>query len=330
MTIGFRQYVKEDKGEVYFTFGRMNPPTVGHGKVMDKLAKLAGKNPYKVFVSQTQDAKKNPLSYSDKVKHVRKMFPKHARSVMINKKVKTAFDAITSLYDEGHINICMVVGSDRVREFDILINKYNGVKARHGFYNFKSIKVISAGERDPDAEGVGGMSASKQRSNASENDFNTFSQGVPTAMSNKDTRKLFNDVRKGMGLKEEKSFKNHLELGKLSDTREQYIKGNLFELGDSVRIKEDGSLGTVGWLGTNYLLVDLEEGRRVRKWIDAVQHVTEASMPSKAGPQDAVDVAKDKIKAEVAVDREKHKKILARARIARAHSKNRTSMSGDK
>jgi nicotinamide mononucleotide adenylyltransferase len=112
MAIGsFKQYVTEEANEVYFTFGRMNPPTVGHGKVMDMLAKKSGTNPYKVFVSQTQDAKKNPLSYSDKVRHVRKMFPKHARNVMINKKVRTAIDAITSLYDEGHVNIVLVVGS---------------------------------------------------------------------------------------------------------------------------------------------------------------------------------------------------------------------------
>ena len=327
MAIGsFKQYVTEEANEVYFTFGRMNPPTVGHGKVMDMLAKKSGTNPYKVFVSQTQDAKKNPLSYSDKVRHVRKMFPKHARNVMINKKVRTAIDAITSLYDEGHVNIVLVVGSDRVREFDVLLNKYNGVKARHGFYNFKSIKVISAGERDPDASGVEGMSASKQRSNAQDNDFASFSQGVPTALSNKDTRKLFNDVRKGLGLKEEIVFKNHIELDKVSDAREQYIKGDLYSLGDRVRVKESGSDGTVSWLGTNYLMIDLDEGGRSRKWVDAVQHIDEVMV----GKPDALSKAKDKIAAENAVDKEKHKKIMARARIARAHNKNRVSAPGDK
>ena len=172
----FSQYIVEEERVVYFTFGRMNPPTIGHGKLLDVLAKKAGRNPYKVYMSQSTDAKKNPLSYSDKIKHTRKMFPKHARSIMINKKVRTAIEALVSLYDDGFRKIVMVVGSDRVREFDILLNKYNGVKARHGFYNFKSIDVISAGARDPDAQGVEGMSASKQRSNATSNDFTAFAQ----------------------------------------------------------------------------------------------------------------------------------------------------------
>ena len=298
----FKQYVTEETGTVYYTFGRMNPPTAGHGKVMDMLAKKSGSSPYKVFLSQTQDSKKNPLSYSDKVKHVRKMFPKHARSVMINKKVNNPMDAASALYADGHINLVMVVGSDRVNEFDILLNKYNGVKARHGFYNFKTIKVISAGERDPDSSGVDGMSASKQRANASNNDFAAFSQGVPTTLSYKDGRKLFNDVRKGMGLKEETSFKHHIELDKVSDVREQYIKGDLYALGDRVKVIEDGSAGTVSWLGTNYLMIDLDEGGRARKWVDAVEPI--------------------EVTAESVVrDNTKQKAILERARHARAYGK---------
>ena len=136
----------------------------------------------------------------------------------------------------------MVVGQDRLREFDVLLNKYNGTKARHGFYKFKSIKVISAGQRDPDAEGVEGMSASKQRAFASKNDYQSFTQGVPRNYSDKDTRKLFNDVRKGMGLKEELQFKNHIELPVVSETREQYVKGALYAVGDEVVIKESEEL----------------------------------------------------------------------------------------
>ena len=166
----FSQFLVEEEKTVYFTFGRMNPPTIGHGKLLDVLASKAGRNPYRVFLSLSQDKSKNPLSYKDKVKHVRKMFPKHARSIMSNNKVKTAMDAIVSLNQEGYLKVVMVVGSDRVMEFDTLLNKYNGVKSRHGLYNFKSIKVISAGERDPDADGVEGMSASKMRALAKDND----------------------------------------------------------------------------------------------------------------------------------------------------------------
>ena len=269
----FSQYLVEEEREVYFTFGRMNPPTVGHGKVMDTLASKSGKADYKVYVSQSQNAKKDPLSYSDKVKHVRKMFPKHARNVMVDKNVKTPMDALVSLYDQGYRKVTMVVGQDRVREFDVLMNKYNGQKTRNGFYNFKQIDVVSAGARDPDAEGIEGMSASKQRENASNNDFVAFSQGVPKGMSNADARKLFNDVRKGMGLSEEKSFKRHVDLGVVSEAREEYVQGNLFELGDTVVIKESEEVGVISVLGANYVIVECSDGRKLRKWIDGVELV---------------------------------------------------------
>jgi len=270
----FSQYLVEEEREVYFTFGRMNPPTIGHGKVMDALAKKSGKADYKVFVSQSQDAKKNPLSYTDKIKHTRKMFPKHARNIMVDKTVKTAINAMVSLYNQGYKSVTMVVGEDRITEFEVLLNKYNGQKARHGFYNFKNIKIVSAGKRDPDASGVEGMSASKQRENAQKNDFVSFSQGVPKSMSNPDTRKLFNDVRKGMGLKEASEFRNHLELKTVSETREQYVAGSLFEVGDTVVIKESDEVATVSVLGANYVIVE-HNGKKSRKWLDAVEKLEE-------------------------------------------------------
>jgi hypothetical protein len=268
----FKDYLTEETKEVYFTFGRMNPPTIGHGKVLDTIAKKASGADWKVYVSQSTGAK-DPLSYSDKIKHLRKMFPKFGRNIIVDKKVKNVFDIASAVYDQGYKRITMVVGDDRVREFDVLLNKYNGKKARHGFYNFESIKVISAGRRDPDAEGVEGMSASKQRANAKENDYQSFTQGVPKSMSDKDTRKLFNDVRKGLGLKEEVSFKRHVQLQTVSKTREEFVKGELFELGDSVVIKESEEVGVVTVLGANYVIVEMTDGKKLRKWLDAVELV---------------------------------------------------------
>ena len=126
----FSEFLVEEEKTVFFTFGRMNPPTIGHGKLLDKLASKAGRNSYKIYLSQSQDKNKNPLHYKDKIKHVRKMFPKHARSVIINSKVRTAIEVLTALYNEGYKRATMVVGSDRVNEFDILMNKYNGKKSR--------------------------------------------------------------------------------------------------------------------------------------------------------------------------------------------------------
>lgn len=266
----FSQFLVEEEKTVYFTFGRMNPPTIGHGKLLDVLASKAGRNPYRVFLSHSQDKNKNPLQYKDKVKHVRKMFPKHARSIMSTTSVKTAIDALVSLYNEGFIRVVMVVGSDRIIQFDTLLNKYNGVKSRHGFYNFKSIKVISAGERDPDADGVEGMSASKLRVLAKDNDFTSFSQGLPRQFSNSDSRNMFNLVRKGMGLKEENEFKRHIQLEPVSEIREAYVRDGLFEKGDEVVMLKHDIVGNIQHLGTNYVIVE-SKGETWRCWITDIE-----------------------------------------------------------
>lgn len=290
MIPSFSEYLVEEQGTVFFTFGRMNPPTIGHGKLLDKLAQASGRAPYKVFLSQSHDAKKNPLTYNDKVKYVRKMFPKHARSIVLNNKVINALGAAVELHKQGFANIVMVVGSDRVREFETLLTKYNGKDARHGFYNFKSIKVISAGNRDPDAEGVEGMSASKQRSNAAENDYTAFSQGVPATMQDRDTRKLFNDIRKGMGLKEQQTFRNHVELASVSETRELYVAGQLFGVGDQVVITSTEQVATVEVLGSNYVIVECD-GQRLRKWLQDVELV-ESNQPEWGTPESTAKAKK--------------------------------------
>ena len=272
MHTSFKQFLIEEEKTVYFTFGRMNPPTIGHGKLLDTLAKKAAKNPFRVFLSQSNDPKKNPLTYQDKVKAVRKMFPRHARSIMYNKKIKNAMDAASLLHNEGFKNLVMIVGSDRVNEFSALLKRYNGKDGRHGFYNFKSINVISAGDRDPDAEGVSGMSASKMRSFAQSNDFTSFSQGLPKNVSNPDAKKIFNSVRKGMGLKEQNEFKRHLQLETVSETREAFVKGELFEVGQQVIIEKSGEVGEIQVIGSNYLIVEAN-GNRTRQWLDAVELV---------------------------------------------------------
>ncbi len=219
------------------------------------------------------------------------MFPKHARSVMINKKVRTAIEAAVTLYDEGFRKVVFVVGSDRTREFDVLLNKYNGKTARHGFYNFSSIDVISAGERDPDAEGVTGMSASKQRDNVAKNDFTSFAQGLPKSLSNTDARRLFNDVRKGMGLKEQNDFKRHVQLQSVSETREQFVSGNLFELGESVIVKKTDEVGTITVLGSNYVIVETAD-RKTRQWLDAVEKIEEEYKYTEGTPEAAAHARK--------------------------------------
>tara|TARA_B100000609_G_scaffold195986_1_gene190743 strand:- start:536 stop:1666 length:1131 start_codon:yes stop_codon:yes gene_type:complete len=248
----------------------MNPPTTGHEKLMNELAKKSGKHSYRVYLSQSVDNKKNPLDFRTKVKTVRKFFPKHARQVMLNKKVKNVFDAVTEIYNDGIKNVTMVVGSDRVNEFKTLLNKYNGKKGRHGLYNFSKINVISAGDRDPDADDVSGMSASKMRKLASDGDFTQFSQGLPRSVSNNEAKKVYNDVRRGMGLKEQKDYKNKLHFEPISEKREDYVKGNLFNIGDNVTVVGSDELASVTSLGSNYVIIEMN-GKSYRKWIQDVE-----------------------------------------------------------
>lgn len=274
----FSQYLVEEERVVYFTFGRMNPPTIGHGKLMDALAAKAGRNPYFIYLSQSNNVKKDPIPYKDKVKHVRKMFPKHGRQIVINKKVITPFFALSDLYSKGYRKVVMVAGSDRVQEYDLRLNKYNGKKGAHGFYNFEGgVKLVSAGQRDADSEGASGASGTKQRMYASDGNFSKFAQGLPPSMSNNDARRLFNDVRKGMGLKEQNEFKRHVQLKPLSDTREAFVKGQLFELGESVIIKKTDEVGIISVIGSNYVIVETAE-RKTRQWVDAVEKIVEKTL----------------------------------------------------
>jgi len=285
MINSFKQYIVEEAKTLYFTFGRMNPPTIGHEKLLEVLSSKSGNNPYRIYLSQTNDKKKNPLLYNDKVKYARKMMPKHARYIMLNKDVKTVFDAANAIYNEGFVNVVMVVGSDRITEFKSLLTKYNGKTGqRYGFYNFRTIDVISAGERDPDSEGVDGMSASKMRAAASDNDFNQFTKGLPKNFSNKDSKDLFNGVRSGMGLKEETEFYKHVQLESVGDLREKYIQGEIYNLGERLRIKDTDELAEVTFRGPNYLILEKEDGSIVRKWIEAVESLDE-SVKKVAGPK---------------------------------------------
>ena len=292
MINSFSQYLVEEERVVYFTFGRMNPPTIGHGKLMDALAAKAGRNPYFIYLSQSNNAKKDPIPYKDKIKHVRKMFPKHGRQIVINKKVITPFFALSDLYNKGYRKVVMVAGSDRVQEYDLRLNKYNGKKSQHGFYNFEGgVKIVSAGQRDADAEGASGASGTKQRKHAIDGNFTKFAQGLPKTMSNNDARRLYNDVRKGMGLKEQNEFKRHVQLQPVSETREKFIEGELFDIGEQVIIKKTDEVGTISVLGSNYVIVETAD-RKTRQWLDAVEKIDEEYKYTEGTPEAAAHARK--------------------------------------
>lgn len=272
MINSFRNYLVEEEKTLYFVWGRMNPPTAGHEKLLDFLKAKAGNNPFRIYLTQSEDNKKNPIPFMQKVKFARKGFPQYARQIMMDKKLKTIFDAMTAFYNEGFKRVVIVAGSDRVREYEITLNKYNGKKAKHGFYNFERISVMNAGKRDPESKGVEGVSGTRLRGYAEDGDFTKFAQYMPKRLSNAESKQVYNAVRKGIGLKEQKEFKNHIQLDPVSNLRESYIDGKLFNVGDTVVVKESGEVGTVKVLGSNYVIVE-NSGNQYRKWLDAVEQV---------------------------------------------------------
>ena len=184
---------------VTFTFGRFNPPTIGHVKLAVKMKAVSAGNDVLIFTSHTTDKKKNPLTNAQIRKFMNPMLPTGVNVVTSN--ARTIFEVLVSLYNSGYRSIRMVVGSDRVREFQTLLTRYNGKTSAHGKYNFKSIKVGSAGERDPDAEGVAGMSASKMRQFVHAGQEEEFIQALPRGY--RLGKQLYKAVQKGMGVTED-------------------------------------------------------------------------------------------------------------------------------
>ena len=189
---------------VVMAFGRMNPPTTGHLKLIDKVKSTAEKMGAKhtVIVSHSQDSKKNPLSTEQKIKHLKRFSPgTHFEGS--SKDKPTILHHASELHKKGHDHLVVVAGSDRTKEYHKLLNDYNGKEGKHGHYNFKKIEVVSAGHRDPDSEGAEGMSGTKMREHAKNKDFSSFRQGVPSHVSDQHAKELMHDVRKGMGLNEQ-------------------------------------------------------------------------------------------------------------------------------
>jgi hypothetical protein len=183
----------------------MNPMTNGHEKLAERIkAEAKQRNAdAKLYLSHSTNPKKDPLDFKTKVKFAKKAFG----PMVQNSGAKTIIEVAKELsgkYDD----LIVVVGSDRVSEFKTLLNKYNGKD-----FNFKTIEVVSAGERDPDAEGVEGMSASKMRSFAASDDFANFKKGVPSKLSDSDAKALFDAVKRGMNLKEELEQQDEAVLG---------------------------------------------------------------------------------------------------------------------
>ena len=268
--------VEKTKGTLTVAFGRFNPPTTGHEKLLDTVATSSDDGDYVIIPSRSQDKKKNPLDPDMKVSAMQQMFPKHKDKIVNDAGNRTIFDVLKKAHTDGYANVRIVGGSDRVAEFEKLTGTYNGK-----LYNFDNIEVRSAGNRDADSDDVSGMSASKQRKAAAENDFEGFLRGVPTSMNKKMAKDLFNNVRKGMNIKEGWNLWQIAPKFDWKNLRENYINKKIFNMGEIVENVNTGLVGKIIRRGTSYLICVTEDKIMFKSWIkdvsEAVVNGTEIS-----------------------------------------------------
>jgi hypothetical protein len=270
--------VEKTKGTLTIAFGRFNPPTTGHEKLLDTVATSSDDGDYIIVPSRSQDKKKNPLDADTKVSIMRQMYPKHSEKIVNDPANRTIFDVLKKAHMDGYANVRIVGGGDRVKEFENLSGNYNGK-----LYQFDNIEVRSAGERDPDAEdNVSGMSASKQRKAAAEGDFKTFRKGVPASMNDKQAKELYNTLRSAMNIKEGWSLWEIAPKFDWKNLRENYIQEKIFNVGELVENLNTGLVGRIIRRGTNYLICVTEDRIMFKSWIkDVMETYQEKRMDKK-------------------------------------------------
>jgi len=274
--------VEKTLGTLTIAFGRFNPPTVGHLQLMDTASASAeqDQSDYIIVPSRTQDAKKNPLDADTKIYYMRKMFPQHSERIYNDVNMRTIFDVLKKAHNDGYSSVRIVAGSDRIKEFDKLANNYNG-----NLYQFDNIEIISSGDRDPDSDGVEGVSASRMRLAAAEGDFKIFRAGLPSEVSRKDSMELFDVLRQSMGIEQiQQEGYDVWEIAPKFDAhtlRENYISEKIFQIGQLVENLNTGIIGRIIRRGTNYLIYVTEGGMMFKSWIKDLMETkkyTEVSM----------------------------------------------------
>ena len=273
--------VPKTKGTLTLAFGRFNPPHAGHQQLMDVAAQSAEQeeSDYIIVPSRSQDPKKNPLDADTKVSMMRQMFPQHSERIVNDGANRTIFDVLKKAHNDGYTNVRIVAGQDRVKEFDKLSQNYNGQ-----LYQFDNMEVISSGDRDPDAEGMEGLSSSRMRLAAAEGDFKTFRAGLPEGTPRKMAMTLFDTVRQTMNVQEMKEFWNIWEIAPKYDPenlRESYIAKKIFNIGDKVENLNTGLIGRIIRRGANHLICVAENNIMFKSWVkDLREAVVNATTPS--------------------------------------------------
>jgi len=248
-------------------FGRFNPPTTGHEKLLksanDEAARVG--SDLRIYPSRTVDAKKNPLQPGTKIEYMQKMFPDYGEMIKDDPNAKTIFDVLVACENVGYKSVTIVVGQDRLAEFQGLAQKYNGE-----LYNFEEIKVISAGARDPDAEGLEGMSASKMRDAAAKDDFKAFAKGIPN-IGNMEKKNLYNILQKSMGVKKTELAKEdtwqHAPKLDPFGLRVAYLNEEIFKVGSLVENVNTGVRGRITRRCSNHVIVQTPEHTMFKAWL---------------------------------------------------------------
>ena len=275
--------VPKTKGTLTLAFGRFNPPTVGHQKLMDKVASSSDDNDYVIIPSRSEDKKKNPLGIDRKAAIMRQLYPDHAEKIVNDAGNRTIFDVMRKAHNDGYANVRIVGGGDRVKEYEKLANKYNG-----STYQFDNIEVVNAGDRDPDSDDTDGMSASKMRKAAKANDFAEFKKGMPKGMDNEVLMGIFTELQDAMGVKaavaEDWEVAPRLHLQAL---REEYVSKTIFNVGDMVSHDSTGMIGEVVRRGANHLICVTEDDKMFKTW---TQDVSLADLK----PQPAISTPKER------------------------------------
>tara|TARA_B100000575_G_scaffold83655_1_gene65866 strand:- start:2565 stop:3818 length:1254 start_codon:yes stop_codon:yes gene_type:complete len=273
---------KGGEGDTLTTaFGRFNPPTAGHEKLLSAARKAAVGGALKIYPSRSQDPKKNPLDPDMKISYMKKIFPDYEEEIINDSEMKTIFDVLSTAFEDGYKNVNIIVGADRQAEFENLATKYNGE-----LYDFDNIRVISAGVRDADAAGVEGMSASKLRKAVADDDFKSFKSGMPKGVKDADTQAIFDAVRTGMKVKKKKS-KEVAELWTIAPKldqkglRENYVNNKIFNIGDLIESLNTGLVGRIIRRGTNHLICLTKEENMFKSWVKDVMEYTEVRMKSR-------------------------------------------------
>jgi len=266
--------VEKTKGTLTIAFGRFNPPTTGHEKLLNAVSTASDDGDYMIVPSRSQDKKKNPLDADTKVNLMRQMFPHHSEKIVNDPGNRTIFDVLKKAHNDGYANIRIIGGADRVAEFEKLANNYNGK-----LYQFDNVEVRSAGDRDADAkDDVSSMSASRQRKAAAEGDFASFRKGVPASFNDKQAKELFNSIRAAMQIKEGWNLWEIAPKFDWKNLRENYISEKVFKVGDLVENLNTGLIGRIIRRGTNYLICVTEDNIMFKSWIKDLIEYTEKKM----------------------------------------------------